>query len=277
MMTGVRRRLRAGSVPVKRFVVITALAIVASCTSAADARTRIRSSSSAAIRRATSCHLAPEGGGLLNENGDVFAENISQFGQSAGVLLRQVQAAELAHARRRPARGATATTARRNSTSSGFRCRPTSTRARSSPAHLRLTVTAGYRPPENGNEAATYVWSREHYLMWSQDPDGVEGLVRADRPVHADLRPALRRASDVHAAVRRHAAVLRDLRRRRRVHRRQLRSASHGLHQGSDHRSGRARQRRSRCTPSTACNQTSRSASRAWPRRATTTGSSAAA
>ncbi|HET9993246.1 MAG TPA: hypothetical protein VFQ65_32140, partial [Kofleriaceae bacterium] len=40
----------------------------------------------------------------------------------------------------------------------------------------------GARPPEFGNEAATYAWSREHYVMWSQSDDGAEGLfVRVGR------------------------------------------------------------------------------------------------
>jgi hypothetical protein len=50
-----------------------------------------------------------------------------------------------------------------------------------------LHVNFGPRPATVGNEAATSVWSREHYLMWQQKPGENEGLyARAGRfmPVH---------------------------------------------------------------------------------------------
>lgn len=47
---------------------------------------------------------------------------------------------------------------------------------------FRAHVTAGFRPAQYENEAATRVWSREHYLTWQQDPGQNEGLyVRAGR------------------------------------------------------------------------------------------------
>ena len=40
----------------------------------------------------------------------------------------------------------------------------------------------GTRPATVGNEAATRVWSREHYFMWQQNPGETEGLyIRAGR------------------------------------------------------------------------------------------------
>lgn len=48
--------------------------------------------------------------------------------------------------------------------------------------HFRVHATAGLRPAEYGNEAATRVWSREHYVTWQQNPGENEGLyVRVGR------------------------------------------------------------------------------------------------
>ena len=43
-------------------------------------------------------------------------------------------------------------------------------------------ITAGSRPATVGNESATRVWAREHYVMWQQKPGEASGLfVRAGR------------------------------------------------------------------------------------------------
>src|SRR4051794_335709 len=49
-------------------------------------------------------------------------------------------------------------------------------------AGVSLYVDVGSRAAEVGNEAATHVWSREHYVMWQQKPGENGGLyVRAGR------------------------------------------------------------------------------------------------
>jgi len=47
---------------------------------------------------------------------------------------------------------------------------------------ISLYANVGSRPSQVGNEGATHVWSREHYLMWQQNPGEGSGLfIRAGR------------------------------------------------------------------------------------------------
>src|SRR3569833_4473968 len=66
--------MRGGSVPVKRLLVL-ALVLVGSHAALAYPQFQLSRD-----QLCSSCHLAPEGGGMLNENGGVFAENFSGFG-----------------------------------------------------------------------------------------------------------------------------------------------------------------------------------------------------
>ncbi|HUS32203.1 MAG TPA: hypothetical protein VMZ53_27070, partial [Kofleriaceae bacterium] len=48
--------------------------------------------------------------------------------------------------------------------------------------NIDVAITIGYRPPEEGNEALTSVWSREHYVRWEQDGSTHQGVsVRVGR------------------------------------------------------------------------------------------------
>ena len=123
----------------------------------------------------TSCHLAPEGGGILNENGGVFAQNTSQLGSAPEFFYGKVPLPSwlTLGGDLRDAWGYV------RAPQQYLINIPMQAEVYASaklPAHLRLYVTAGARPPENGNTAATYAWSREHYVMWSQNDDGAEGL-----------------------------------------------------------------------------------------------------
>ena len=86
--------------------------------------------SSAAIRCASSA-TSPAGGGMLNENGRNSAER-SRSSAPAGVHLSRGPAAPTGSSSAARSARRTATCRRRSSTSSGFRCRPISTRAPSS-------------------------------------------------------------------------------------------------------------------------------------------------
>lgn len=123
----------------------------------------------------TSCHLSPEGGDLLSENGDVFLQNASTLGEAPEFMYGKVPL---------PKWLAVGGDFR---SGSGYIRAPQQYLAyfpmqldvyasAKLPKHLRVHVTLGYRPPEDGNESATYAWSREHYVMWSQQEDAVEGL-----------------------------------------------------------------------------------------------------
>lgn len=129
----------------------------------------------------TGCHISPAGGGLLTENGESVAETISTFGKSAAFLYG---AAEL------PSWLAVGGDFR---ASTGYIQTPEKALA-SFPMQVELYghatlgsglsihVNAGPRPTEVGNEGATHVWSREHYLMWRSDPGATTGIfVRAGR------------------------------------------------------------------------------------------------
>jgi hypothetical protein len=127
------------------------------------------------------CHISPAGGGLLNENGLATAESISQWGTAPEFFYgkiplpgRLLLGGDL--------RGA-----------SGYVQSPEKLLA-SFPMQIELygnltlgggfSLYAGFgsRAAQFGNESLTRVWSREHYLMWSQKPGESAGLfVRAGR------------------------------------------------------------------------------------------------
>ena len=115
------------------------------------------------------CHISPTGGNLLNENGLASAESISQLGTAPEFMY-----------------GALGTPAWLTlggdlRASTGFIATPEKVLA-SFPMQIELYGAAvfgsfsvhanfGPRPSQFGNEVATSVWSREHYLMWRQNPD----------------------------------------------------------------------------------------------------------
>jgi hypothetical protein len=124
------------------------------------------------------CHISPAGGGLLSENGANTAEEISALGTNPEFMYGKVPTPEwlqlggdirvqggYLQAPQRylwafPMQGDIYAAATKNSFS--------------------LHVTAGLRTSQEGNEAATYIWAREHYVQWQQEPGAREGLfVRA--------------------------------------------------------------------------------------------------
>jgi hypothetical protein len=127
------------------------------------------------------CHLSPAGGGLLSENGLATAEAISQFGTAPEFFYGKIPT---------PAwlvlggdlRAATGYVQTPEKLLASF---PMQIEVYGNAAFgrgLSLYVNAGTRAAQFGNEAATRVWSREHYLMWQQKPGETSGLfVRAGR------------------------------------------------------------------------------------------------
>jgi len=122
-----------------------------------------------------SCHIAPEGGGLLNENGLAYAEEMSQFGTDPTFLNGLIKT---------PSwlmlggdfRGVTGFTQAPEKYLETFPMQADLYGSAKFLGHFHVSVTLGYRPPEYGNVAATSVWSREHYIMWQQDADDEFGL-----------------------------------------------------------------------------------------------------
>lgn len=129
----------------------------------------------------TSCHISPAGGGLLNENGLATAETISQWGTAPEFFYKKVPTPDWL------------TLGGDVRVASGYIQTPEKVLATFPMqfeayghavlgAGFSLTADVGLRPEEYGNEAATHVWSREHYLTWQADPTSNEGLyVRVGR------------------------------------------------------------------------------------------------
>ena len=126
------------------------------------------------------CHISPAGGNLLNENGLLAAETMSQFGTAPEFMYGKIPTPEWLTLGG-DLRGAT-----------GYLQTPEKVLA-AFPMQIELYAAAtfggfsihtnfGPRPATVGNESATRVWAREHYLMWQQNAGGSDGLyIRAGR------------------------------------------------------------------------------------------------
>ena len=131
------------------------------------------------------CHLSPAGGNLLNENGLAVAETVSWKGTAPEFMYGKIPTPDWL-VLGGDLRGA-----------AGYLKTPEDVVA-AFPMQIEMYAAAmfgkfslhanfGTRPSTVGNESSTYVWSREHYLMWQQEEGASEGLfVRAGRfmPVH---------------------------------------------------------------------------------------------
>ncbi len=126
------------------------------------------------------CHLSPAGGGPLNENGLNTAEAMSQFGTSPDFFYGALGTPSWL------------TLAGDLRAAGGFNQAPFKSlvgipmqaeiSAHATYKNFSLYVNLGARPTEDGNESATYAWSREHYLQWQQNAGETTGLfVRVGR------------------------------------------------------------------------------------------------
>ncbi len=129
------------------------------------------------------CHISPAGGELLNENGLNAADAISQFGTDPSFMYGKVPTpdwlvlggdARLASGYIRTPQDYLATFPMQ-----------LDVYANAKYEHFRLDVTVGYQPgwyhlPNQVEERPP--WSREHYLMWVENPDTNQGwFVRVGR------------------------------------------------------------------------------------------------
>ncbi|HEX4451109.1 MAG TPA: hypothetical protein VH143_09580 [Kofleriaceae bacterium] len=123
----------------------------------------------------SSCHIAPEGGDLLNENGLNVAEQISQYGTDPAFIngVFKLPAWLMLGGDFRAATGYVEAPQKYLET---FPMQADIYASAKFAGHFHVNLTVGYRPPEYGNEAATQVWSREHYIMWQQHADDGFGL-----------------------------------------------------------------------------------------------------
>ena len=133
----------------------------------------------------SSCHLSPSGGGLLGENGENVAEAGSQFGTAPGFMYGTLPMPSWL-ALGGDVRGAAGYIRTPDNAVTGFPMQA-DLYAHAAYHGFSVQLTAGVRPAQwitgNGTPGVLdRLWSREHYLMWQQDPGGSNGLyVRAGR------------------------------------------------------------------------------------------------
>jgi hypothetical protein len=123
----------------------------------------------------TSCHLSPAGGELLNENGLAVADSTAQWGGSPEFLhgvLDPPSWLQLGG----DARAATGLIQDRSVAAAGYPMQAEIYAAAAIGHGFSLDVTAGLRAPEDGASPLHVLWSREHYVMWQQNPDQGDGL-----------------------------------------------------------------------------------------------------
>jgi hypothetical protein len=129
----------------------------------------------------SSCHISPAGGGLLNENGTNTAESISQFGTAPEFMYNTIPLPswlELGG----DLRGADGYLQTPEEYLVGI---PMQADLYASAVYknFRVYLTGGYRPVGYDENGVIPVWSREHYLMYSQNPGSPYGLFSIARPM----------------------------------------------------------------------------------------------
>jgi hypothetical protein len=129
----------------------------------------------------TGCHLSPAGGNLLNENGYALAESRSQLGTAPEFMYGKIPTPSWL-VLGGDLRGAAGYLKTPENVLAAFPMQIELYGAATFGKAFSLHANFGPRPATVGNEAATYVWSREHYLQWQQNPGETDGLyVRAGR------------------------------------------------------------------------------------------------
>jgi hypothetical protein len=129
----------------------------------------------------TGCHVSPAGGNLLSENGYAIAESMSQLGTAPEFMYGAIPTPKwlLLGGDLRGAAGYLKTP---ENALGAFPMQIELYGAATFGKAFSLHFNFGPRPSTVGNEAATAVWSREHYFMWQQNPGETDGLyVRAGR------------------------------------------------------------------------------------------------
>lgn len=122
----------------------------------------------------TSCHLTPDGGGLLSENGLNTAEVTSTWGHNPNFMYEKVKL---------PTwlvvggdfRGMWGYLQAPQRYLYGFPMQGDIYGA-AYVGNVSVQATVGMRPAQEGNEALTRVWAREHFIQWQTERGAAEGL-----------------------------------------------------------------------------------------------------
>jgi hypothetical protein len=153
----------------RRAVVALAFVLVATGTAAAYPQFQLSRD-----QTCSGCHLSPAGGGLLNENGLATAESISQYGTAPEFFYNKVPLPDwlMFGGDIRDAAGFIRTP------ENAIDNIPMQAEVygHATIGHFSLQADVGARPPQYDNESATYVWSREHYVMYQSDEGSSDGL-----------------------------------------------------------------------------------------------------
>ncbi len=129
----------------------------------------------------TGCHISPAGGNLLNENGYAVAESMSQLGTAPEFMYGKIPTPDWL-VLGGDLRGAAGFLKTPENALGAFPMQIELYGAFNFTKAISLHFNFGPRPSTVGNEAATSVWAREHYVMWQQNPGETDGLyVRAGR------------------------------------------------------------------------------------------------
>jgi hypothetical protein len=128
------------------------------------------------------CHLSPAGGELLSENGLIGAEQMSQWGGAPEAFNGKIPIPSwlVVGGDFRGAAGLDNDGLKNELVIFPMQAEAYAEAALGS--HFSLHVTAGVRPPQDGDTAATLFSSREHWLSWRPHPGERDGwFVRAGR------------------------------------------------------------------------------------------------
>ena len=129
----------------------------------------------------TGCHLAPDGGGLLNENGLNTAQAIAWKDHDPGFIYGKVPTPEWLTLGG-DLRGAAGLVNNGHEMDAAGYPMQAEVAASVHAKGFSVHATGGFRSPSDGASALHVLWSRQHYVMWQQNEGGNEGLyVRVGR------------------------------------------------------------------------------------------------
>ncbi len=160
----------------KRALLIT-LAVIACATGRADAYPQWQLSRDV---NCASCHRAPDGGGLLTENGLVMAQTVAWLDHEPAFLHGVLGLPDWLQLGG-DLRGAAGVVSARESGTALFPMQA-DLAANVHKGAFSLQALVGFRRPAEEGSALHVLWSREHYVMWKEKPDEGRGYyVRAGR------------------------------------------------------------------------------------------------
>lgn len=128
----------------------------------------------------TSCHVSPVGGNLLNENGLAVSQTMSTFGTAPEFMYGAIPTPDWLLLGG-DVRGAAGYLKTPEDVAAAFPMQG-ELYAHATFGNFAVHANVGLRPATVGNEAATAVGSREHYVMWTQEVGEAGDLhIRAGR------------------------------------------------------------------------------------------------